>query len=182
MAVDLFSQGAAPSLASIFEQKLVVGIGNIAVSNNPSHILSTYALGSCVGVVCFDSVRNVGGLIHIMLPDSRNSGSAGARDQPCKYGDLAMPYMVNQIQRLGANPRHTQFFLAGGARVTDIQVGIAIGLRNAEICREFLKRNRLCLKSEACGGNQNRTLHLHLSTGTLEISSPSGKQRFSLKA
>ena len=180
MAVDLFSQGA-PSLAAVFEQKLVVGIGNIAVSNNPSHILSTYALGSCVAVACFDPIRGVGGLIHIMLPDSRNSGSQSNRDQPCKYGDLGMPYLITQIQRMGANPRQTVYFLAGGARVTDIQVGIAIGIRNAELARSYLKSNRLTIKGEDCGGTQNRTLHLRLSVGTLEICSPSGKKKISLK-
>ena len=35
--------------------------------------ISTYALGSCVGVAAYDPGVRVGGLLHMMLPDSRLS-------------------------------------------------------------------------------------------------------------
>lgn len=180
MAVDLFSQ-PTPTLGSIFEQKLVVGIGNIAVSNNPSHVLSTYALGSCVGVVAFDPSRTIGALIHIMLPEASERLGA-APDQPCKYANLAMPFLMGQLQRFQANPNQTRFFLAGGAKVTNIAVGVAIGQRNADFSRQYLRSSGFRLLGEDCGGNENRSLHLHLSTGTLHIQSPSGRKAISMRA
>ena len=50
---------------------LTVDISDMKVSTNPEEILVTYSLGSCVGVVLYDPVVRVGGMIHCMLPLSR---------------------------------------------------------------------------------------------------------------
>ena len=60
----------APTIGSIFAQRVIIGVGDMAVSNNPQVTLSTYALGSCVGVVAYDPVARAGGILHLMLPDS----------------------------------------------------------------------------------------------------------------
>ena len=60
----------SPSIASLFAQRLVVGVGDMIVSNNAASTLSTYALGSCVAIAAYDPVVKAGGLLHIMLPDS----------------------------------------------------------------------------------------------------------------
>ena len=69
---------ASPTIGSLFTQRVVVGVGDMAVSNNPQMVLSTYALGSCVGIVAYDSVMKVGGLLHILLPDSTLSPQKAA--------------------------------------------------------------------------------------------------------
>ena len=52
-----------------------VAIGQWAVATAPAKIRTL--LGSCVGVVLHDRVARLGGLAHIVLPDSR-----GATDHP----------------------------------------------------------------------------------------------------
>ena len=47
-----------------------VGIGEWAVSNDVADTLKTYALGSCVAVMIYDSRLLIAGMIHIALPDS----------------------------------------------------------------------------------------------------------------
>ena len=49
---------------------LIVGISDIKVSNGMQDVLVTYALGSCIGIVVFDPIAKVGGMLHYMLPDS----------------------------------------------------------------------------------------------------------------
>ena len=51
--------------------KIIVGISDMKVSNKPDDVLITYSLGSCIGVVIWDPMVKVGGLLHYMLPDSR---------------------------------------------------------------------------------------------------------------
>lgn len=51
----------------------IVGMGRIAVAHTPS-VLTSLGLGSCVGVSLYSSSKKVGGLAHIMLPDSHGSG------------------------------------------------------------------------------------------------------------
>ena len=53
-----------------FEHRVVIGLAELAVSNNPNAVLTTYSLGSCLGVAVYDPVAKVGGLMHAMLPDS----------------------------------------------------------------------------------------------------------------
>ena len=56
----------------------IVGISDLAVGRGPD-LLITYALGSCLGIAIHDPVARVGGLLHVMLPDStidRNKAQA----------------------------------------------------------------------------------------------------------
>ncbi len=46
-----------------------VGMADYKVGRSPSTLIS-YGLGSCIGVSLYDPLRKVGGLLHIMLPDS----------------------------------------------------------------------------------------------------------------
>ena len=58
--------------------RLVVGIGEFAVSNEPDDVIVTHALGSCIAVCLLDPVARVGGLLHFLLPDSRINPGARA--------------------------------------------------------------------------------------------------------
>ena len=46
-------------------------MADFAVSNSPNLILTTYSLGSCLGIAIYDEVARAGGLLHTMLPDSQ---------------------------------------------------------------------------------------------------------------
>mgnify|MGYP001561206167 CR=1 FL=1 len=76
----------APSIAAIFAQRVVVGVGDLSVSNNIAITLSTYALGSCIAVAAYDPVVKAGGLLHLMLPESSISPDK-AISQPAMFAD-----------------------------------------------------------------------------------------------
>ena len=61
---------------------ITVGIADMQVSNDPDAMLVTYSLGSCIGVMIYDPVVRVGGMLHYMLPDS-NLDQVKARTRPC---------------------------------------------------------------------------------------------------
>ncbi|TVY01022.1 hypothetical protein [Paenibacillus cremeus] len=48
--------------------KKVVGLGEIACSNNEEDTIITYALSSCVAVTAYCPINKVAGMIHIVLP------------------------------------------------------------------------------------------------------------------
>ena len=64
----------------------IIGVGDIKVSSNQADVLITYALGSCLGIVAYDPVLRVGGLLHAMLPLS-NADPAKAKVRPAMYVD-----------------------------------------------------------------------------------------------
>lgn len=94
-------------------QTLVVGISDYVVSKNPN-VLVTYALGSCVGICLYDSRLQIGGLSHIMLPDS--SQFAHQEINRMKFADTAIVDMVKEMLRLGCDLHRLTAKIAGGAK------------------------------------------------------------------
>ncbi len=160
----------APTLTG-FAHRVVVGIAELAVSNNPNAILTTYALGSCVGVAVYDPVIRVGGLLHAMLPDS-TIDPAKAQAQPGMFVDTGVAALVRAARQMRADPQRLRVFLAGGARILDDQNLFNIGGRNLTAVAERLSREGLRLTAEQTGGQSNRTIALFLETGrvTLKVS------------
>ncbi len=163
----------APTATAIFRQRVVVGVGELAVSNLPEVTLSTYALGSCVGVVAFDPVVHAGGILHLMLPDSHISpGRAAAK--PAMFADRGLPLLLSQLSGLHADPQRLSLYVAGGASVLQGVDPFKIGDRNIEAVREYVRRHGLTVCGASLGGTINRTLHFEIGTGRLTLRLPDG--------
>ncbi len=80
---------------------LIVGVGDMKVSNDPNTVLVTYSLGSCIGVGVYDPVAKVAGLLHYMLPES-SLDAVKARKNPFMFGDTGIPVLFKETYRLGA--------------------------------------------------------------------------------
>ena len=76
---------------------LTIGISDLKVCRPPD-VLVTYALGSCVGICLLDSVAGVGGLSHIMLPDSTQATNGAAT--PMRFADTAIPMLIREMVKL----------------------------------------------------------------------------------
>jgi chemotaxis protein CheD len=162
-----------------FTQRVVVGVGDMGVSNNPAITLSTYALGSCVAVVAFDPAIRAGGLLHVMLPESSIS-PAKAATQPAMFVDTGMPLLMRALAGLKADPMRLRIFLAGGASVLCGNDSFKIGERNIRATADYVARYRLCVRHSALGGTINRTVHLNVSTGAITMKTPEGESSCSL--
>jgi chemotaxis protein CheD len=168
-----------PDPGAWFTQRVVVGVGELAVSNTAQAILSTYALGSCVGVAAYDADLKVGGILHFMLPDSRLS-PAKASAQPAMFADTGLRHFFAQLRGLGARPARLQLFVAGGARVISGEDPFRIGARNADATIELLGGHGYTVDSGELGGNFNRTLHLALASGHLTLKTPHAEHQVDL--
>lgn len=170
----------AATIGQIFTQRVVIGVGDQAVSNNPNVVLSTYALGSCIGVVMFDAQTSVGGLLHIMLPEAKLSPEK-AQKQPAMFADTGLVQFFRAIQGVGGNTRRSKIMLAGGASVLSSSDVFKIGSRNTAQVKAILARSGIKPVFADTGGINNRTLHLNLSTGMVEIKTPTGTKQVDLK-
>ena len=145
-----------------------VGMADLKAGKSPDSIIS-YGLGSCVGIALYDAQAKIGGLAHIMLPDSTQ---ARATDNQAKFADTARPLLLDQVIRLGATKSRITAKIAGGSQMfsfvqaTDI---MRIGDRNAEAVRAVLKSLSIKLLVEDCGGNYGRTVELLLDSGVFVI-------------
>lgn len=145
-----------------------VGMADYKVGRNPASLIS-YGLGSCVGIALYDAVSKVGGLAHIMLPDSTQARSA---ENPAKFADTALPLMLSEMLKLGATKSRVIAKIAGGAQMftfanaTDI---MRVGERNAEAVRLILKKIDIRIIADDTGGNYGRTVELKLENGIYRV-------------
>ena len=133
--------------------------------------IATYGLGSCVACVLHDPVAGAGGLAHILLPSSTL-----ARDQsnPAKFPETAVPLLVSELVRLGAERERLLARLVGGAAMFArlASPGMSqMGDRNVAAAREALKTARVPLVGEDTGLDYGRSVILYLPKGRLEIRS-----------
>lgn len=145
-----------------------VGIGEFRVARSPSTIV-TRGLGSCVGVVVQDVSRELGGLAHIMLPNSLDFTSYV---NPHKFANLAIPEMYSQLRALGG--RNFKAKIAGGAKMfasTTDRAGFDVGLRNVEQVRNVLRQLGVVIAGEDVGGNVGRTITLDNASGLVKVRS-----------
>ena len=143
---------------------LIVGVGDMKVSNDPESVLVTYSLGSCIGLAIYDPEVKVGGLLHYMLPES-SLDKQKANKNPCMFGDTGIPLLFKESYKFGAKKNRVKIFVVGGSQILDQKGLFNIGKRNHTIIRKMLWKNNAMIDFEDVGGSVNRTLKLEIKTG-----------------
>ena len=169
----------APTIGALFSQRVVIGVGDMAVSNNAIVTLSTYALGSCVGVIVYDPVSKAGGILHLMLPDSTISPDK-AMKQPAMFADTGLPLLFKALTGVRAERSRMRIFVAGGASVLNGADPFKIGERNSAAVDRFLRSNGFAVAGRDLGGSVNRTVHLEVGSGKVNLKMPDRTENFSL--
>jgi chemotaxis protein CheD len=152
-------------------RRVIVGIGEYAVSDRAGDVIVTHALGSCVAVCVFDPVARVGGLIHILLPESRINRTRAAI-QPAAFADSGIPLLFETAYKLGAQKKRCVVHLIGGAEVNTVESGggaFNIGRRNILAAKNTLWKNGVLIQGESVGGSQVRTVNLAVAVGRIQV-------------
>lgn len=145
-----------------------VGMADYKVDRSPA-VLISYGLGSCIGISLYDPQTKIGGLLHIMLPDSSKSRSNENRS---KFADTGIKDMLADVLKLGASKSRLVAKIAGGsqmfafANASDI---MRVGLRNAAAAKEILNSLSIPVIGEDTGGNYGRTVQIDLSNGVYTV-------------
>ncbi|MCT4596375.1 MAG: chemotaxis protein CheD [Vallitalea sp.] len=150
------------------EDKIKVGMADLNVCPSPG-ILTTLGLGSCVGIVLYDPLKKVGGLAHIMLPDSTQIKN---NSNVAKFADTGINKLIDDMIKLGANRNRLVAKLAGGAQMFSFKSSndlMRIGDRNVIACENILNMLRIKVLSTDTGKNYGRTIEFYTETGDLLI-------------
>jgi chemotaxis protein CheD len=140
----------------------------MAVSNTPGDSIITYSLGSCIGLVIYDPVARVGGMLHYMLPDSSiDREKASAR--PSMFADTGIPLLFKTSYTLGAQKNRISIYVAGGAEILDQKGFFNIGKRNYLALKQIFFRNNVIIGRQDVGGNHNRTIRIEITTGDIFV-------------
>lgn len=139
-----------------------IGIAGIKVVRAPDTVRTV--LGSCIGVALYDRVAKLGGLAHVILPDS----SEGSGD-PGKFADTAVDLLLEELEKAGAERKRITAKIAGGAAMFGGRLSASLGDRNAEAVEARLKSHFVRLAGRALGGLKGRKMTLDPATGDVAV-------------
>lgn len=164
-----------PSGVVVRKHRIVIGIGEFAVSNDHDSVILTHALGSCVAVCLWDPHVKVAGLIHVLLPAAKINPVRAAA-QPAAFADTGIPLLFQAAYGYGVQKQRCLVRLVGGADVTGIGTGLTtVGKRNILAAKWVLWHNGVTLTGAAIGGHCARTVALDAGNGRVQVTS-SGHQ------
>lgn len=147
--------------------EIKVSISDYKISESPDKLI-TIGLGSCVGIAIYDKTSKIGGLSHIMLPDS----SFFSKDlKPEKFADLAIVKMVDEITG-GKKTRNLVAKIAGGSSMfnfPDNKINGNIGDRNVQAVEAKLKELGIPILASHTGGKIGRTMIVNLEDFIVNI-------------
>lgn len=151
-----------------------VGMADLNVCKSPDGI-TTLGLGSCVGIAIRDPIAKVGGLAHVMLPDSTQIENNTNR---FKFADTGIDDLVKKIVAIGGVKTRFEAKIAGGAQMFAFQNKsdmVRVGERNVEASKKKLKELGIPIRAEDTGLNYGRTVIFYPETGDFVIRS-AGKE------
>ncbi len=155
--------------------KQIVGVADMKVSNNIKESIITYSLGSCIGLVIYDPVVKVGGILHYMLPESSiDKDKAAAR--PYMFADSGIPRLFKTAYKLGAVKQRMIIYAAGGAEILDQKGFFNIGKRNYMALKKMFFKNNVMINKQDVGGNKNRTVRIEIASGDIYVKTSGAKE------
>ena len=147
-----------------------VGMADLKTCMSPDSVI-TLGLGSCVGIAIRDPVTKIGGLAHIMLPDSK--AMLKGCQNIAKFADTGIEELVRQMEKLGAARFRMVAKLAGGATMFSFEgsnpsIG-QVGSRNVEASKAKLMELKIPILAQDTGANYGRTVVFYPETGEYHI-------------
>lgn len=147
-----------------------VGMADLQIAKFPD-ALTTLGLGSCIGIALYDPISKVGGLVHIMLPDSK---SIKNNANLAKFADTGIVELLSQMIVAGAHRNKIVAKIAGGAKMfatTGLSDISNIGARNADASMLKLNELKIPVLARETGENYGRTVELYCDSGEFIIKS-----------
>ncbi len=133
--------------------------GQLAVAADPTAIVTI--LGSCVAVCLWDPATRVGGVNHFLLPHHVQ------REQSLRFGNVAVPRLVDAVVRAGASRRGLVAKVFGGASVLGaLSHARRLGGENAALAVQLLDEAGIPVLDRDVGGERGRKLVFVSDEGT----------------
>ncbi|PIU32835.1 MAG: hypothetical protein COT06_00645 [Syntrophobacteraceae bacterium CG07_land_8_20_14_0_80_61_8] len=150
--------GSTPALI----EKEIIGSGERRLSGKCRRVLEAF-LGSCVGVTLCDPERELGGMIHFLLPEPI---SPTMSLYASRYASTGLPKFLDELVRAGARKEHLRACVAGGALVGEVSafdLNLDIGGRTSAVVERILSEQQIPIARMETGGFFTCKMSLDLS-------------------
>ncbi|OOB77505.1 MAG: chemotaxis protein CheD [Epulopiscium sp. Nuni2H_MBin001] len=145
-----------------------VGIADLKIAKAPQK-LTTLGLGSCVGVTIYDPTLKIGGMVHVMLPDST---AIKNNVNKAKFADTGVKELLDQLIAQGCKKSNCVAKIAGGAQMFKFSAQtetLRVGEKNIAAVQQILRELRIPIKASDVGDTFGRTIELNLENGSLLV-------------
>jgi chemotaxis protein CheD len=145
-------------------QIVTVGRGGLEISSDPDVVLITQSVCPSLAIAAYEPAVRVGGVLQFQLPDS-SADPARARRQPGLFADTAIPLLIEEVCRRGAQKSRLQTRLSGGTPANAAPADVTAAKRNYLAARKTLWKQGVVISGEAFGQAASTTAGLHIRTG-----------------
>ena len=128
--------------------------------SSEGHIVET-VLGSCVSVCLFDNKKKLGIMTHYIYAFHREDERKGIT------GSVALPFALNLMMEKGAQKKDIEAHVIGGGK--NPKLSDKIGKENSEYALEFLKKNKIIIKTIDVGMEKSRKVFFNTKTGEVKV-------------
>jgi chemotaxis protein CheD len=142
--------------------ELSVGIGEYKIGKKA--LMEAMGLGSCIGIILFDTGAGISGIAHILLPGASQNGET-------KYAETAIEKMLEEMIKQGARKNRIVSKFAGGAQVfkhMNLEI-LKIGNRNAISVEETLIKKKIPILAKDVGGEVGRNVLFNPLDGSMIV-------------
>ena len=143
-----------------------VKMNEIYVTKSP-YLIKT-VVGSCIALCIWDHWHRIGGMGHIMLPESNGDMNAPAG----KYADTAVKSLISTMVNEGSSIKSMQATCVGGATMfqNHSHQFEPVGKKNYRIVKKELTNFGIPIVTEAIGGTVGRKVAMNCTSGAITIS------------
>lgn len=150
----------------MLKKQIIIPVGEYYVSTDPQEELVS-VVGSCIAVTLHDKEKQIGGLVHIVLPGERTLRRTGNRNS--FYADTGIPLLVDEMVKAGASSERLVANVAGGASQVAVCGEDTIGSKNAKAAITILKNKGIPIQKKDVGRKTGRKIILSVNTGKLDV-------------
>lgn len=148
--------------------ELVVGLGEIIVSDREEDVIKTFALASCVAVTVHSPLKKVAGMIHIVLPhpfDRRD-----CEERPGYFAESGIPLLFQKMcGYYGCRKEELRVQMYGGADSINRKDIYRVGLQNINAARQKLIEMGIAVCGADLRGTESRTIAMEVGSGRIEV-------------
>jgi chemotaxis protein CheD len=153
-------------------------MGEGVVTSTP-HIVLSQGIGSCVVVTLYDPRKKLGGIAHIMLPESNK---LNGQRPPYHCVDTAIATLLRKLRSMEASQPNMEAKIIGGAQMflCSNGSGPGIGQQNISSTERILNQEGIPLRGKDIGGNCGRNVEFFLDSGKVIVKTAGKKEDIEL--
>ena len=145
-----------------------VQMGKLEMAQVPERLI-TRGLGSCLGITIFDPIKNIGAMVHPMLPDIEKSK---IKSNPSRFVNSGIRLALEELEKRGCFRSRLEVKMFGGAHMfsfINADSALNVGQKNIEMAHAIFKELNLKILAEEVGGTFGRTIELDTESGKVLV-------------